>query len=54
MVGKYHAVIGATSGRRSVHVAVEEVIICRAEGGFDVIVKLWKDVWNDIGIGVVV
>lgn len=54
VVGKDHAVVGAAALLWAVDVAVEEVVLCRAEGRLDVVVELGDDVGDFGEVGVVV
>lgn len=54
VVGKDHTIIYGGIGAGTVDLAVEEVVLGRAEGGFDVVVELGDDIGDFAEIGVVV
>lgn len=54
VVGKDHAVVDGRVGRRAVDVAVEEVVVGRAEGRLDVVVELGDDVRHLAQVGIIV
>jgi hypothetical protein len=54
VVGKNHLVVGAGASVGPVDVAVEEVVLGRAKGRFDVKVELREDVVDLGAVGIVV